>query len=138
MGAWATDAFGNDDACDWACELKEVKDLSLVEETLDTVLSVGAEYLEAPHASEALVAVEVIARLQGNWGERSSYSEDVDKWVERIKIQPSSALIQKAYRVIDRILADNSELKELWQDSAEYEDWLASVQELRDRVRAIP
>jgi hypothetical protein len=134
MGAWSVDAFGNDDACDWAYGLEEVKDLSLVEHALDVVLSSGDEYLEAPPASEALAAIEVIARLQGNWGERNSYSEIVDKWVEKTKIQPPLSLIQKALRVIERILADNSELKELWQDSDEYELWLASVQELKGRV----
>lgn len=136
MGAWAADVFGNDDACDWAFGLENANDLSLVESTLDTVLSHGTEYVEAPEASEALAAIEAIARLQGNWGERNAYTEPVDVWVEKTKLQPSAALAKKAHLVIERILAENSELKELWQESDEYEAWQGFVVELKSRVNA--
>jgi hypothetical protein len=135
MGAWAIDSFGNDSACDWAYELEKVNDLSLVEDTLDAVLISGDEYVESPEAASAIAAIEVIARLQGNWGERSSYSKDVDNWVEKNKIQPSTALAQKAHLVIDRILAEKSELNELWEESKDYEGWLASISELKERVK---
>ena len=136
MGAWSADTFGNDDACDWAYGLENVNDLSLLESTLDTLLSHGTEYVEAPEASEALAAIEAIARLQGNWGERNAYTEPVDEWVEKTKLQPSAALTKKAHLVIERILAENSELKELWQESEEYEAWQAFVAELKSRVNA--
>ena len=135
MGTWAIDSFGNDDACDWAYELEKVHDLSFVEATLDTVLTCGNEYVEAPEATSAIAAIEVIARLQGNWGERSSYSENVDNWVETNKLQPSTALVQKAHLVIDRILGEKSELNELWEESKDYEGWLASIAELKERVK---
>jgi len=134
MGAWGTDSFGNDDACDWAYGLEEADDLSVIEKAIDAVLETGAEYVEAPTAAEALVAIEVIARLQGNWGERGSYSENVDEWVEKHELQPSPSLAQKAHRAIERILAESSELNELWQESEEYEAWVASVTELKGRV----
>lgn len=134
MGAWAIDAMGNDDACDWAYGLDECSDLSLVEETLDKVLSDESEYLESPDACEALAAIEVIARLQGNWGAKNAYSESMDAWVQKTKLVPSKALAEKAHQVIARILADNSELKELWQDSEEFDAWEASVKELAGRV----
>ena len=50
MGAWSHEAFGNDDAGDWIAQLEERKDLGLVESTLDAVLAVGDDYLEAPIA----------------------------------------------------------------------------------------
>ena len=135
MGTWATDALGNDDACDWAYGLDECGDLSLVEETLNKALSEGAEYLESPDACEALAAIEVIARLQGNWGIRNSYSQSIDAWVEKNRLVPSRALAEKAQKVITRILADDSELKELWEDSEEFGDWEASVRDLAGRVQ---
>ncbi len=136
MGAWASDVFGNDDACDWAFGLENAKDFSLIENTLDTVLSKADEYVVSPEACEALAAIEVIARLQGNWGARNAYTEGVDKWVEKTKIKPTAALARKAHLVIERILAENSELKELWAESQDYESWQASVVELRNRVNA--
>lgn len=83
MGAWAVDAFGNDDAGDWSYELEETDDLFLIEEALNKVIETGDQYLEAPDATIALAAAEVIARLQGNWGERNSYTEAADGWVEK-------------------------------------------------------
>ena len=135
MGTWLVDSFGNDDACDWADGLEEVSDLSLVEDAINAVLAFGNEYIEAPEATAAIVAIEVIARLQGNWGERSAYSLNTDMWVEEHKLlQPSPDLVQKAHLAIARIIGENSELNELWQESDEYNAWLESVTELKSRV----
>lgn len=136
MGTWAVDSFGNDDAADWAFGLKNAKDLSLVEATLDKAIAAAGEYLEAPDAAEALAAIEVIARLQGNWGERSPYSEPADLWVETNKLVPPSDVVSRAHRVLDLILGENSELNELWQESDEHSDWAASVVDLKSRVHA--
>jgi len=134
MGAWSADSFGNDDACDWASELEASADLSVVESALDRVLEVGDGYLEAPEASQAIAAIEAIARLQGNWGKRDAYSETVDRWVENVKLTPDGSVVIKAHKVIERVLAEPSELLELWQESGEVETWLAAVHDLRARV----
>ena len=57
MGAWDTDPFGNDTACDWIYELEETDDLSLIENTLQRIHDAGPEYLEAPDAEEAIPAL---------------------------------------------------------------------------------
>lgn len=136
MGAWDTDAFGNDTACDWAYSLEDTGDLVLVESTIDKVLATGSDYLEAPEAEEALAAAEVIARLKGNWGIRTVYTEPVDSWVERTQLKPSSDLARKAHAAIDRILNSPSELLELWEDSEEADAWKQSVSELKSRIKA--
>jgi hypothetical protein len=51
-------------------------------------------------------------------------------------VTPPSELVDQAQVVIDRIVGDNSELRELWEDSDEYEQWLATVADLRARVAA--
>ena len=136
MGAWSHESFGNDDACDWAAQLEEANDLAFVESALDAVLNVGGEYLEAPVASEAIAAAEVVARLQGNFGIRDPYSESVDAWVERVKIRPPASLASKAHRALDRILSEPSELLELWQETEEAGAWEASVKGLKGRIGA--
>jgi len=135
MGTWAIDAFGNDDACDWLSELDETADLSLIESALDSLLVRGSEYVEAPLAWAALAAAEVIARLQGNWGQRDAYSAIADQWVERTGLRPPPSLASKAHLAIEQILADDSELRELWEESDERDAWLASVTALKGRVR---
>ena len=136
MGAWATTPFGNDTACDWAYGLSEYDDLSLIEDTLDNVLEVGSEYLEAPDAEEAIAAIETLARLKGNWGERDAYTEKADAWVEKVQLKPSQALVEKVGRVLERILAPDSELVELWEESDEFDAWKTSVDDLKGRVSA--
>ncbi len=133
MGAWGVLAFDNDDANDWAYDLAESDDLSLVESAFDAVAAVE-DYLEAPDASNALAACEVLARLNGKPGYENPYTEKVDAWVAIHPQTPSPALLARANAVIDRILGDNSELKDLWADSDECSNWLAAVDDLRQRL----
>lgn len=135
MGTWAVDAFGNDYAQDWAEDLHETSNLDAVEDTLNTVLEAGGE-LEAPFAAEALVAIEVLARLQGKGGARSDDSAAVDEWVaaRKPKARPRADLADKAIRALDRITGADSELRQLWQESEHYNDWLAAVADLRTRL----
>ncbi|RFP10355.1 DUF4259 domain-containing protein [Duganella sp. BJB488] len=138
MGTWAVDAFGNDYAQDWAEDLAQTSSLEAVENTLDVALEHPDEVLEAPFAAEALVAVEVLARLQGKGGERGEDSAAVDEWVDarKAKARVRADLADKAGRAIERILSDRSELRELWADSEHYADWRASVEALRARISA--
>lgn len=134
MGTWAVDAFGNDDACDWSYKLEITDDLSLVESTLAKVAAAGSGYLDAPESCEALAAAEVVARMQGNFGESNPYTETADVWVRNIDRRPSQALCQNAHHAIDRILSEPSELLDLWQDSEEFVLWRQSVLDLKARI----
>jgi hypothetical protein len=136
MGAWSHESFGNDDACDWAGDLQEGDDLAPVDAAFDAVLAVGDDYLEAPEASAAIAAAEVVARLQGHFGVRDAYSESLDQWIERLGIAPPPALAAKARQVLDRILAEPSELLELWEESGEPGEWRAAVVDLKGRIAA--
>jgi hypothetical protein len=137
MGTWSYESFGNDDAADWAADLEEAGDLEFVESTLDAVLDVGKEYLEAPEAARAIAAAEAIARLQGRFGIRDAFSEAVDNWVNRGGVKPSPALAAKAQRALDRILTNPSELLELWEEAVEdVDNWKAAVQDLKARLKA--
>lgn len=137
MGTWSAESFGNDTACDWAYSLEHYNDLSFIEESLDKVLNAGSEDLEASDAEEALAAAEVLGRLQGHWGERSSYTETLDKWVEKTGLKPDKSLAQKAHQAIDRILSEPSELLELWkEDDEEFETWKTSLKNLKSRIHA--
>ncbi len=135
MGARGSGSFENDTASDWAFGLEGVNDTSLIESTLEKVIGVGAEYLQAPDAEEGLAAAETVARMKGQWGARNSYTEPMDRWVERLNWRPSSELVRKAVVVVDRILSEPSELLELWTESEEYDAWKASLSNLRQTWR---
>lgn len=134
MGAWGTGIFDNDTACDWAHELEGQRDLRVIERTLDAVLD-GDDAPDADIGEEALAAAEALARLQGHWGVRNSYTERMDAWVEAAGLTPPAALVDKAHAAIDRILGTDSELAELWGESDEFDGWKAAVAELRGRLR---
>ncbi len=135
MGAWGALAFDNDDANDWAYDLDQTNDLSLIDSAIHDVESIGDQYLEQGIACNALAACEVLARLRGRPGYTNAYTEKVDRWVAAHQIEPPAQLIDRAAAAIDRILQGDSELRELW-DEAEPEPWRRAVVDLRTRLAA--
>ncbi len=135
METWSHESFGNDTANDWAYELEDATDFSLIEAALQVALDEGDEYLDADLAMEAIAAVEVIAKRLGKGTQSDVYTEKVDQWLETISEQPNDGLLSLAKRVLERIVADDSELKELWLESDEYELWLGNIQQLKDALQ---
>jgi hypothetical protein len=135
MGAWGALAFDNDQACDWAAGLADVDDLSLVEAAFAAVENADDGYVDAHEACDALAACEVLARLRGHPGYENAYTRDVDAWVASHRIAPLSAILTRAEAVIDRVLAEDSELRELW-DEGDGTEWRQAAADLRRRLRA--
>ena len=133
MGAWDVGTFDNDTACDWAYDLEDAEDLSVVSEAFSHVLAVGDEYLDSNDACTGLAACEVVARLKGNWGPRNSYTETVDTWVAAHPQMPPEELVRQASAVIERVVTSPSELLELWEEG-DATEWRNAVEDLRRRV----
>lgn len=132
MGTWGVLAFDNDNACDWAGDLDDASDLSLVASTL--LCAEQESEIDAPTAEEALAACEVLARLLGHPGYSNAYTEGVDDWVAAHPIKPPEELLARARSVIDRVLADGSELRSLWEESEHLNEWQRAIHELRSRL----
>jgi hypothetical protein len=130
MGAWGFSSFENDDALDWVIDLEEAPDMTILEVTLAAVLDSEEDYLDASICCFALAAAEVVAALGGN--PSAKLPEEVTQWVEG-KGKPDSSLVSTAKSVIQAIL-DDSELKELWEETDEFEMWLDDVQGLLGRL----
>ena len=135
MGAWSHEPFGNDTAGDWAYGLVESTDLSHIEAALDKVLEQSG-YLEAPDSEQAIAAVEVLAKVRGKGTQSDSYTEEVDAWVASLQAKPTSALLQKAKRVLQRIVSKDSELLELWSQGDEADSWKSSIASLQSAINA--
>jgi hypothetical protein len=134
MGTWGYDTFDNDTACDWSYGLEEVSDLSLVRETLESVIDIGDDYLDSDIACEGLAACDVIARLMGNQGVCNSYTETVNTWVKNHPLKPPDALIDMSLAVIDRVQTSPSEILDLWEEGHANE-WRNAVENLRERLQ---
>jgi hypothetical protein len=135
MGAWGHRAFDNDRTNDWAYGLDEVDDLSLVEAALGEVEEVTEDYLDQRIACDALGACEVLARLLGRPGYTDAYTEKVDRWVADHDLKPTPALLKRASDGIDRILGDDSELRQLWEETGDTDPWREAMEDLRGRLR---
>ena len=127
--------FENETACDWLYKLEDREDLSLVIDSLDNVLDVGEDYLEAFEAEEGLAAAETVARLKGEWGKRDASTEIVDKWVEQYQLVPTKNMIKKSLAVINRVLQEPSELLELQKDGKQFDDWKNVLDDLAERLK---
>lgn len=132
-GAWDVGSFDNDDALDWAWELTESDDLSLVEETLRNAVD-ATGYLEAPAGSMALAAAEVVAALRGN--PSSSLPPEVSEWTKTHELAVSDKLLRLARTAVVHVRnAESSELEQLWSESDETASlWHAELDNLLERL----
>lgn len=134
MGAWSEETFGNDTACDWIEDFLNNPTADMLNQTLDLILEEN-DYLESDTACEALAACEVIARLKGSWGLRDAYSEKLDQWIEQNPQKVSSQLAAKAEKAIAKIMDENSELPELWDEGGRNNAWHNKIEDLMQRVK---
>jgi len=133
MGAWSEDTFGNDTACDWKGDFLDNPGLEIVREAIEEALS-DDDYLDSHEACNCLAACEVIARLQGQWGVRNAYSEDLDKWIEENPMTVPDELKSLADTAIAKIVGPDSELRDLWDDGGRNDAWHREVEDLRKRI----
>ncbi len=131
MGAWDTGSFDNDDAMDWLYDLEDAQDFSFLAEACETVKDQRGTMPEAGDCAAAICAAEVVAALMGNPGD--DLPDEVLAWVDEMP-DPSDALSQMARDALHIVLT-RSELKALWQESDQYEEWRAGLENLQERLR---
>lgn len=134
MGAWGVGSFDNDDAADFLSDVTEGADLGPVREILATALGAD-EYLEAPDASQAIAAAEIVAAALGHPSSAAQQEDELMEWIARVKPTADAALGSQAVKALDRILAPNSELRELWEEADEFAEWEATIVALRSQLQ---
>ena len=130
MGAWGIGTFDNDDASDWPYDLEGSEGTVLIEESLDRVLA-EEDYLESPDCANALAAAEMVAARKD--APAPGLSKDALNWISAKAITPSSGLTDKAISAVQKIKAV-SELRELWEETEDFDAWLACVQDIEQRL----
>ena len=134
MGAWGSGSFENDDAMDWLDVLTDSGDDEPIIGALEEVVAMAeaGDYIEAPFACNALAAAEIVAALHGK--PSADLPKEATAWLAGKAVPPASLLAtaQKAVRAIRT--GENSELKELWQESGEMSAWLKAVENLENRL----
>ena len=125
MGAWGVGHFENDDAADWAWELEDAKSLEPVDAAI-AVVEACDDYLEAPEACIALAAAETVAACLGKAA--PDLPDSVTALIPTLG-KPSPELVARARAAVTR-LADDSELRELWEETDDFTAWQSRVSNL--------
>ena len=129
MGAWGNGSFENDDAADWLAGLS-----ALAPADLTRIFAQAADdpaYLEAPAASVAVAAAEVVAALNGS--PATGAPAAILDWTKKHQQASSPDLTALALRALDRVRR-NSELKDLWMEADGLNDWIAALKNLQARL----
>lgn len=132
MGAWGTGVFDNDDAVDWVSELASADSSDVLSEAIDAVTNAD-DYLEAPEGFRLLCACEVIAALNGH--PSTNLPDVVRQWTKSHETLDIALLNPVALQAIDRVLGEDSELNQLWQENEnEYPMWRETVLSIKGRL----
>lgn len=134
MGTWDIGFFDNDMACDWENEIKEIKTLSHIEDTLKPVIENKDESLDIDLANRALAGAEALARLLLNDGEHNSYTKHLDRWVKEFNNPIPDKLLNLALKSLDKVLSSESELLQFWKIRGEYNNWSKNIHKLKERL----
>ena len=130
MGAWSHTSFGNDDAMDFIAEVEEDGEPAVANAFEVVNFLKPDDYLEAPDASVAIAAAELIAASGGK--PPADFPESAQAVVNKIK--SADVYRAEATKALRRIL-DYSELKELWSEGSDFDKWRADVQDLIERLK---
>ncbi|MFD4377710.1 DUF4259 domain-containing protein [Streptomyces sp. NPDC058486] len=128
MGTWDIGPFDNDTAADFSYRVDEAaegKKADVLRAAFREVTGTGEEYLDADLSVEAIASAALVA-AQCPGGEPVTTSYGPKK---PLGVLPRE-LRAEAVAALDRVLAEPSELLELWEES-DGEEWKAGVRALR-------
>jgi hypothetical protein len=142
MGAWGIMTFENDGAMDWLGDFLEEPSEKRILDTfspqstviqpgfIDKLMGKKAESIPGElEGDEVLAAAEVVASILGR---PSTNNPDELKSPPSITLSPTT--VAKALAAIDAIMQE-SNLKECWEETDDFQAWKAEVEDLRTRLK---
>ncbi|MFC9995353.1 DUF4259 domain-containing protein [Nocardia sp. NPDC127526] len=131
MGTWDVGPFDNDSAADWCGGLHDAapdKRQLMIREAL-TVVAGSKDYLDSDVACDAIAAAAIIAAQRTRTAITSSYAPDF--LLEGGSVSVDDDVAALAIAALDRIVADESEWRDLWEESESFAAALEVIAELR-------
>ena len=136
MGAWGTGIFENDSALDWFGDY-EYQGASTVILTLFEVSETpNDDYLDVDMGASALAACEVVATAYG-FPPKNEEDEFITQLsLHAVAIRNTDGLVAFSLKALDRVMDENSELLELWEESGGENEasFRSNVLDLRERL----
>ncbi len=130
MAAWGYYNFDNDTAADFAEDFKAEPSADMLAQALAAVAD--GEYLDADVANEALAAAEIVAAILGK--PARNFPADLLGIIPRLTISHVEPLRRPAQHAAMAVLREESELRELWEDSDEFDNWQGLQRQLLKRL----
>jgi hypothetical protein len=133
VGTWDVGPFDNDDAADFVGDLDELPEQERIGALRAALARAAGEeaYLEDPEAVVAVAAAAIVAAVMpGGSPIESSYGPE-----QSIPTLPHD-LVTLAVRALDRVLGDECETKDLWEESGSGYEWLNEVAGIRETLRS--
>ena len=129
MAAWGTKTFEEDTANDWIQELIDSED---AREFLSESLSIDPGYIEADQAAIVLAASETLIALLDE--PRIGVPGALVDWVGDNECDDVSDLPEVALPALAKVLGKESELREIWSDSEDFDGWLENIESMREVI----
>ncbi|MGW3232919.1 DUF4259 domain-containing protein [Kitasatospora sp. NPDC001095] len=135
MGTWDIGHFDNDSAADFCNGLDDAapgeREALLRSALLGAVRA--EEYLDSDEAVEAVVAAALVAaQCPGGAAVTSAYGPEEPIPPLSVELRPL------AVEALDRVVAEESELAELWDETESGPAWRRGIRELRDVLDPVP
>lgn len=130
MGSWSNKPFGNDTALDWALRLLSSGSEDLIPSSIRDALD-SNDVPDASISEEAVAAAAVIAAAANE--PIRAVTKDISAWIRTRGYVPDKALIADATKVLEAVM-EESELRELWEESERLQGWLKSTANVQQRL----
>jgi len=132
MGAWGLGPFDNDTAGDWGYELDEAvpdKRSAVLRKAL-TAAADETGYLDYTEAAEAIATAAIVAAYQpGGPALDPVYSPDCLRADGPFDIPAD--LVSLSLRALNRVVAEDSHWRELWEEADRLDDVIAILAPIR-------
>ena len=122
--------FDNDAAIDWLLDFCEEPSIIKIDSALVLILDENNS-CEAIDCEEAITSAEVVAALFGK--PFADFPAEELTAIKNCGITLPPKYKNRAIEVLTKIL-DQSELKELWAETNEFNEWVTAVNELMKRL----
>jgi hypothetical protein len=134
MGNWGTGIFENDTAMDFVGGLGDHPENAenVLREALETAAHMDDGELDSDEGAGALAAAAVVSIAQGD--SPVTPPESLEDNLRQICRHVPIDLAPLAIEAIDKVLGDESELRELWGEAESLDEWQAEAHAVRHHL----
>jgi len=125
--------FENDSAMEWCEALVEKNKASIIAKELETFnKTFKSNETDMMTCNVALAAAEAVAAIKEDPAD--DIPEILEDWIAANKLKADEALVKSAIDAVNKIIR-GSELKEMYEGSQLYDDWMEIQKELVTRLK---